>query len=46
MKLPVPKELQEQLDHTTDAMDELNEKLSTVIDYLGAIHELLKESLA
>jgi hypothetical protein len=43
VKLPIPDELREQLDHASGSMDEMNVKLNAVLVILGEIRDLLKE---
>lgn len=44
LKLPIPEELREQLEHASTAMDEMNVKLDAVIVLLGEVRDLLKET--
>jgi hypothetical protein len=39
----VPKEVMDQLEAAQSAMQSMNTKLDTVIEYLGAIHEELRQ---
>lgn len=42
MKLPIPEELSQQLEHASSAMDEMNIKLDAVIVLLGEVRDTLK----
>ena len=44
LKLPIPEELREQLDHASDAMDEMNVKLDALILLLSEIRDELKKA--